>query len=477
VRNRFGWGAALAVVATTIAGLLAAPALGAAHPGSLDPSFGKSGRAMIAFPAETSGQIGVKYELPFEFTPGHLQMATAPDGRIVVAGSTKIARLLPNGKPDRAFGAGGSIALERPPGQNFILADMAVDSQGRILVAGSVRPQPSTSTPDPLASLAMVRRYTANGALDRSFAGEGTLISALGIEPPLIGTAHYPFASIGLRSLVVDSQDRPLLTGGSVAKIVNCYRETAISTGFVARLTESGALDPGFGEGGLRQIVDLSSFSQGALLPSGALLAVGAGIPRCESIGGGPPVVLTSLGPEGSLFPGFGFAGFRSVGYRSAPLDMTVTGSGRIVLIGEARRRKGKSHQLLLRLLSDGNLDPSFGKVGRVQLGGPANFGFVGIAADRSGRLLLAGHASRPRPRKGSPHQVLLALVRMTAKGSVDRTFGHRGTVLTDFGGPASVFGSQAFVDRRGRILAGGYITTPRLGTGGGFAIARYLGG
>ncbi|HWJ43474.1 MAG TPA: hypothetical protein VNR67_08580, partial [Solirubrobacterales bacterium] len=117
--------------------------------GRLDPSFGQGGKATVAFPAQSAGDVGVKYELPYQFTAGHLEMAAAADGKLVVAGSNKIVRLLRNGRIDRGFGTGGSAAIPQPPGMSFVLAGAAVDSQGRVLVAGSVRPLPSSTTPDP----------------------------------------------------------------------------------------------------------------------------------------------------------------------------------------------------------------------------------------------------------------------------------------------------------------------------------------
>jgi uncharacterized delta-60 repeat protein len=463
----------LACVVAALAVASASALAKGAPAGRLDPSFGKAGKAMVAFPAENAGDVGVKYTLPFQFTAGHLVMAPAPGGKIVVAGSTRIVRFLANGKLDPRFGSGGLVTIQRPPGMSFVLAGVAVDSQGRVLVAGSARPLPASSAPDPLISSATVMRFAANGAVDASFASGGTLTSDFGIKAPEIGSGRYTGAAVGLRSIVVDSQDRPLVTGGSVTKVVSCYSaETAVSTGFVARLTDSGALDSGFGDAGLRQISDLASFEQGSLFPAGGLFTVGLGKPECAGKGSGPPVVLTGFGPEGNLDPGFGFAGFRAVGYSSAPVA-TVAPSGKIVLLGA--RRNGK--HLIARLLPNGAADPGFGRIGRVQLTVPQHAALAAVAVDGRGRLLLAGRISK-RVSKKMKNPLLRSsflLARMSPEGNVDRSFGHRGSVRTGFGGPSSSFATQVMLDARGRIVVGGGISTPLLGTGGGFAIARYL--
>jgi uncharacterized delta-60 repeat protein len=318
-------------------------------------------------------------------------------------------------------------------------------------------------------------RFAADGSVDASFGSNGLVISDFGIKPPEIGPGRYKAAAVGLRSIVVDSLGRPLLTGGSVTKVINCSgTETAISTGFVARLTDSGTLDAGFGKGGLRQISDLSSFEQGSLFRGGGLFAVGLGKPRCAGEGGGPPVVLTGFGPEGNLDPGFGFAGFRAIGYPSAPVA-TVAPSGKIVLLGA----KENGGQLVIRLLPNGAADPGFGRTGRIRLVGPKHAALAAVAVDRRGRLLFAGRSSKrvSKKKKNPLSRSTFLLARMNPEGSIDRSFGHKGSVKTGFGGPSSSFATQVMVDTRGRIVVGGGISTPLLGTGGGYAIARYLGG
>lgn len=451
---------------------VASSAIAKAPPVQLDPSFGKGGKTTVAFPAESAGNVGVKYELPFQYTPGHIEMAAAPGGKLVVAGSTKIVRFLPNGKLDRGFGSGGAVTVSRPPGMNFVLAGLAVDSLGRILLAGSARPLPTSTTFDPLISSAAVMRFAADGSVDSSFAGGGTLISDLGIKPPAVPTGSYTAPSVGVRSLVVDSQNRPLITGGSVTKASSCGLDGSVSTAFIARLTDAGALDPGFGTAGLREISDLASFAQGSLTPSGMLFAVGSGNPRCGTDGGGPAVLLAGFGPEGGLYPSFGFSGFRSIGYPQPPVA-TVAPSGKIVLLGARQKRS----QLITRLLPNGAPDPGFARLGRVIVNLPKAASFAAVAVDSRGRLLLAGRISRRVSKKPSNplRRSTFFLARMNSRGTFDRTFGRRAAVRTGFGGPASSFATQVTVDARGRILVGGGISTPRLGTGGGFALARYL--
>lgn len=446
--------------------------------GRLDPSFGRKGKAMVAFPAEGSSEVGVKYEVPFQFTPGHVQMAAAPDGKIVIASSTQLVRLLANGKLDPSFGNGGVVAVERPQSQTFLLADVAVDPQGRVLLAGSVRPQPTSSTPDPLVSSAMVRRYAADGSIDPTFGNQGTVITDFGIPAPKIGPNSYFAASVGLRSMVVDSQGRPTLTGGYVSEVVSCSGgpEHAVNTAFIGRLTDSGAADTSFGDGGLRQITDFGSFGQGHFLSGGNLLAVSSPKFSCSG-SSGPRVVLTGFDTSGNLFSGFGFSGFRSVNFRSAP-TLALAPSGKILLLGSRQNiAKHKAQQMVMRLLPNGSKDPGFARIGFIRVIIPRSANLAAIAADARERILLAGHITRKLPKGNGLRRSSFLLGRLKPKGTFDRSFGRHGSVKTGFGGPADSFATQILVDRKGRILVGGLISTPRLSTGGGFAIARYLAG
>lgn len=454
--------------------LNAAAASAKAPPVGLDPSFGVKGKATVAFPAQSGSGLGVKYEVPFQFTAGHLEMATAPGGKLVVAGSTKIVRLTASGRVDRSFGSAGSVAVPPLPGVSFVLAGAAVDSLGRVVLAGSVRPLPSSTTLDPLRSSVAVMRFGADGSLDPSFGSGGVLVTDLGFEPPAIPTGKYPGAAVGVRSLALDSQNRIVLTGGAVAKASTCGPTGILSTAYVARLTESGALDPSFDGDGVRRLTDLASIVQGALAPTGTLFTLGAGNPTCGNEGGGPAVVLSSFNPDGSFDQSFGFSGFRSIRYPQAPVA-AVGPTGKIVLLGAKRNRS----QLITRLLPGGAPDPGFSRVGRFNIVLSKGMSLAALAEDRKGRVWLAGHSSRRVSKK--PNNPLrrstFVLGRLKRDGTIDRSVGDHGVLRTGFGGPASSFATQIMVDSRGRIVVGGGISTPRLGTGGGFAIARYLAG
>ena len=500
--------AAAVLLCCAVAALVAAPALAQKpkgkkpHPkpnvaGNLDPTFGKGGKVTVAFPAETEGDVRVKYDLPYSYASGHIEMAPAPGGKTVVAGATKMVRYLANGQLDKSFG-GGEVRIQRPAGRNFVLAAVAVDPQGRVLLAGTARQMPSNTTPNPLLSSAILMRFTANGAPDPSFGDGGTLITDFGLGAPKgAGGQSYVSPSVGLRSVVVDSQGRPVISGGYVKEFGDCSgSRQAISVGFVGRLTTNGALDPTFGEGGLRQVTDLASFPQVGFTPTGGLLAVGNGGGSCGNHEAGPTLELAGMSGEGVLDPNFGFSGFRVIEELGNAPAVTVAPSGKIDLLGpthnSSRRVKNKekgkdkpkyksiplAEETVTQLLPSGAADPSFSRKGSTQIVHGRDVSLSAIAVDAQGRLLLAGRVAKrvaPNSKKNGLRRSSFLVSRVTAKGEIDRSFGNRGEVRTGFGGPASSFATQIVLLNGGRMLVGGGISSPQLASGGGFAIAKYV--
>lgn len=493
------WRVAL-LLAALCAGLgaMTASAGAAGKAGTRDTTFGKGGKVTVGFPAEAAGSSGPQYTLPFEFTPGHLQMAQAPGGKIVVAGPSKIVRFSADGKLDPSFGDGGVVTVPRPPGGIFVLRGVAVDSLGRVILAGLTRPLPTNSTPDPVLSSATVMRFKADGTPDNTFGTGGRLVTDFGLGAPSAGGGpggKYYGASIGLRDVVVDSQNRILLTGGYVTELAKCD-QTVNSKGFIARLTQSGVLDPSFGEGGILALSTIASLGRLAPTASG-YLTTGTGGPFCSEAEG-PAELLAGFDADGNLesrFASFGFRTLKTV----APIAMSVAPSGKILLLGEPEHRReyhkvtvvkeGKKvtkrvgrtvrFQVVERLLPSGAFDPGFSRIGSAKYVDPANGSFTDLTADAAERTYLVGNLGRRVSQ--NPHNHLLrrtfVLARLHPKGTYDRSFGNRGSVTTGFGGPSSASATQVELDPKGRVLVGGGIISPELASGGGFAIARYLTG
>ncbi len=461
--------------------LAASPAAAQVKPGSLDLSFGMRGKVTH-----------------YATLSGGLRFALAPDGGVVVdIGGRTLVRYGSNGKLDRSFGEGGEVEearLEEFENSHFQLAGVAVDSKGRVLVAGTTTPFPPRDVPAPTGcerptsltpESATVYRYTPQGKLDRSFGDNGVLTSNLGFQPPVLGEFHYEAPVVKLTGITVDSQDRPILTGTRVKEAQGCAGYGPLLESFVARLTPSGGLDHSFGEAGVRQNSSLPEADNPIFGPSGNLIYTGAKIP-----GGHPEgITLARLGEEGSLDPSFGSDGLVEVDpaapevFRSSDSQIALDHLGRIYVLGRVPEMNrvgetpGKTAVAEVRRFTpNGALDTSYGQDGTAAL--PLSFhgGLRSIAVDSHGRVLLSGTCG-PKACEGcyrgpGKGHYSFDTVRLNPDGKADRTFGKHGAVITCFGGTAKA--TQVMIDHRGRIVVGGELNI-KSPYAIDFALARYI--
>ena len=165
--------------------------------GVLDPSFGAGGRVRTPFEAGPASAAGV---------------AVMPDGRFVVAGDIDIggsqgelvavSRHRPDGTLDTTFSGDGKLNAKFPDSEHFTVSAVALQSDGRIIVGGTV----VKANGDSAFGL---MRFTTAGALDTTY---GTL---RGAETT---TSLQQFNTAGnhgatLNDVLVDPQDRIVAVG------------------------------------------------------------------------------------------------------------------------------------------------------------------------------------------------------------------------------------------------------------------------
>src|SRR5439155_1516039 len=116
--------------------------------GALDLSFGTNGTFFIQTEEETWGEAAI---------------ALQPDGKVLLAGSTKVLRLNSNGTLDNSFGSGGIIP------QNLIhtIASILLQPDGMILITGQLIS--TDGEPEPY----ILARFQKNGSFDPAFLGTG----------------------------------------------------------------------------------------------------------------------------------------------------------------------------------------------------------------------------------------------------------------------------------------------------------------
>jgi len=459
-REQGGWRSGRLAATAVAAAALFLPATSLASPGSLDRSFGNNGRFTVKAAKFTDrGNIEVS-----RLQPIPMASAAGPEGEFVAANDQRVLRFRANGRPRKYFGDNGRAAIPTPVGMSFRFAGMAVDSRGRVLVAGTT--EPIAVTAGATDARAGVYRFMPNGKLDKTF-GEGGLA----------GAALGPLEATGL---VLDSHDRPVLTGfaaltPSVCNTTPVYLNTTI----VARLTAGGNPDPSFGSGGV--FADsLEDPHLPVLTGAGKVGVAYVSTPevRCsgfvgESVGELPTVSF--LGPGGNLVHRFPVIPSESFDLIEVPTLAVDSQNRVVVLLSRSNPEGGNFHQQVRRLLPDGSPDPDFGvnygEAGVVSSPGPAGSRLYALTTDKHNRVLLSG--STPLGREG--HRFVA--IRLSAAGKVQNGFGDEGAAKVGFGKRANAIASQIFFDSRGRIVLAGTVETPSLSTGYGLAFARLSGG
>jgi uncharacterized delta-60 repeat protein len=319
--------------------------------------------------------------------PSAVKSAQAPDGQIVV-----LSPGLEDGVDDAAstlvrYNADGTRDLSFQPPAGLTGTALAVQSDGKILVAGN-------------ATSGFVRLNT-DGSVDTSFNATGpSLVGASSIvELPggdlLVavgenvyrflsnGTFDTSFGNVGTASnanltasaMTVESNGTIVVVGGDT---VECF-------------TSAGLIDKAFNTTGQ---LTLSDFDEDTGLASTVLIGSHGNI----LVGGADQVV--ALSPIGTLIPGFGSAGVETIPDASAAatgnpfvIAALALDSQGDILVGGALSYS--ANQQLIRLSSAGQLDKAFGDNGFTSLNPLDVAGddsiVTNIFANAQGQIYLVG--------------------------------------------------------------------------------------
>lgn len=300
-------------------------------PGTLDLTFGPDGSGQVK--EVLSGGFGEALKLQ-------------DDGKILLAGYTggsngirhfEVARLSANGLPDLNFGTNGHALVVN--GFREILTALAVQEDGKILLAGTADGQITLD------------RLTPGGVLDPSFGSGGQVKLSLAPSSPYFESV----AGLHVRA------DGTILLGGSSA-----------GRFYLVRLKSSGALDPGFGTGGVVFVncgEPIDAFAMG--VRNGAVVLLGTRDPNALPPSTSHKIHVLRLFTNGVRDPNFGAAGLSQLsfsGYVSTGA-VSIQSDDRVLLAASENHYTGLGNvtqSVIARLREDGTLDPSFGTAGRI---------------------------------------------------------------------------------------------------------------
>ena len=393
-------------------------------PTGLDAAFGEQGVMALPLSPDAHDRL--------------LAAAAGPDGSVYAAGWTSpggdnamvVAKIGPDGKLDQAFGQGGMASVNVAVGGKAgeLARAVAVQTDGKVLVAGPVEKDPKASGAAAKDTDIAVVRFDATGKPDPAFGKGGT--ARIDIGPgKAVGESYVADNSWGMAL----SGERVVVFGSSPA----ADRDDADYA--IVGLTGAGVLDPEFGTDGITR-VDVKGATDNArgvvVQPDGKL--VFAGYSRTKE-GVIDPVIIRT-GPDGKLDTGFGKDGVATAtlipGGVAEAYGVALQGD-KFVLAGYGRGPSAdeKVDMISMRFNADGSWDKTYGTDGltRIDIAGDADRG-RNVAVLPDGRVLIVGSGS---PQAGSSDAMVVLL---SKDGTPQSSFGTGGRVLSDVGGPGDAW-------------------------------------
>ncbi|MDX6227920.1 MAG: hypothetical protein QOI76_1310 [Frankiales bacterium] len=433
--------------------------------GALDGSFGVSAGTHLAVHGRLFSLDGAAGVLDHH---GRLVTAVSASNRgIADEGAVLFSRFLPDGGLDPSFGVGGTRLVEsggHAPGQSESIGEqhVLVAADDSVIDVAAWRNQDNNAYPSVHDSGLLLTRLTPLGAPDPAVGPGGSVLVPVAdlSEAPLGGVSHGVGGTI-LVGLARQSDD------GERAGVL--------------RLTASGAIDTSYGAGGFVMVPDVArSGSPGVLtagLPDGGVVLSWREFSTDGS--SADDRVVARIGSSGARDSGFGTGGKVRQAAESEVL-LAATESGKVLLAWTVRKHPAELADYaadihVRRLTLTGQADPAFGSAGAMVI--PTDAKVHTVASDKAEALAAAGE--RPlvliSHERGSTNTS--GLVRVTARGHVDTSFGTAGTVVTGHA-TANLFslGATVLVGDHGAATVISTTFGPRPGTPADLVVNRVVG-
>ena len=404
-----------------------------------------------------------------------------PNGRIIVVGESvpgdrgsdfALARYTFSGHVDNSFGVAG--ITQKPNGISSINATI-VQGDGKIIVAGEEVGIGSDE--------AVLARYNPDGSLDTTFGVDGRFFAHIGSDGVfnaltldakgniVAGGFGRNAADVGVFAVVRvrpdGTADPSFGTGGavltsfgdstqelfSIAVQTNGDIVAAGSTSgalAVARYLPDGTLDATFATKGKFLFSDHNTFAYAtamALQHDGKILIAG---------GFDYQYGILRLLPSGRIDSSFGSGGLEISKLNFADA-MLLDAAGNIVLGGSVEFDDGMQNAYALaRYSPNGKPDPTFGSGAEVVLRLPGiGGGVTSLALQKDGKIVAGGSSAALDSDPTFPPNLIptdSAVLRFTAKGALDSTFGKHGIALASDGAELGEV-SAVIVEPNGDIL------------------------
>ena len=414
----------------------------------------------------------------FTQTPGSLDLTFGTNGIVLTPAGisdtyAKSILLLPDGKiiisgETNNGGSGYAIAIGRynPDGT----PDITFGTNGITLISTPGLSNfifASSLLPDGKILVGGGSAPPGSGGISRNilarFNPDGNLDTTFGIQ----GLVYTQITNDACIYALALQSDGKIIAAGTSNNTVNSL---PVST--ILRYDSLGNLDPSFGNNGI--VTTLASpfmcqFTSVGLLTDGKIIA--AGTTLYDNNPYHSCFLLVRYLTDGSLDSTFGINGIDlsgKLGAQSFSFALKILPDGKSLLAG--RRMDDAGGFAVAKYNPDGGLDTTFGTGGSVAtaVGDPLKDVCRAMTAQPDGKILLTGIAY---PASGIP---LVALIRYTANGTPDNLFGTNGITTADMGFILN-YANGIALQPDGKILISSmsYNSTSQ----NKFVMARFIGG
>ncbi|HEX3358299.1 MAG TPA: hypothetical protein VHS31_15100 [Tepidisphaeraceae bacterium] len=337
-------------------------------------------------------------------------IAVQKDGKMLLvttASQNQIRRLRVGGGTDKTYAINGTTTLP------FAIHAMAVEGDGKLVVAGIAINEGGTGTPYQM----VVARLTTSGKFDPTFGRKGVFALAAnsgsegesiamragkiaisgrinGEDPVVVvlnldGTADTTFSGDGVQTLGTGER----ATDVSIGKDSSITTLLAITGGGgfrTARVTASGAFDSTYSGDGISSLVKLAGPSR-FINGDGSMIV--AGLDETRNI-----PVLARITSRGKLDSSFGNAGFQDLSTRKDlfPSATLQSPNGTRYIYGAVGSASSLSteHIFLARLTTDYHVDTNFATQGFLTISPHVeDSAFSADFTPQGDKLILAGGA------------------------------------------------------------------------------------
>ena len=404
--------------------LVSTNSLAQLSPGSLDPTFGTSGRIdakLVAGASDTGVGVAVQTDRKIVVVSGCTASSTN-NAQVFCA-----ARFNADGSVDTGFAAGGKY-LSLLPGTTFSTSQaVAIQSDGKIVVAGYCL-NGATTFYD-FCSI----RLTVTGALDGSWGAGGVVLT----PPPGFNT--YGYAG----SVLLQSDGKVIVTG-------TCGGGTFCAV----RYTVAGSLDTTFGSAGYATSAGLGYAGGGkaALYSDGRFVVVGA----CGASNTATDMCVVRFAANGVRDTAYvNVAGLPGIAigaptHNEGAFAAAIQPDNKVVLAGYCTAGQSLTSMCAMRLNDSGTLDGTFNGSGyRLITPAPGltqGLSAQGVTINWDGKIMLAGGCDLD-----------FCAARLHSDGALDTAYGIGGLMRTNYGFAVNVHGAGADGDGNQLMVGGCY--------------------